>query len=73
MRLTKDQVEERIKLIQTPIDFDALITDGILAREGSWYRIVDPARVPEHVWVQIGSAKGGEDGVILFRFPGRST
>lgn len=71
MRLTKEEVEERIKLLQTPIDFDALIDAGILAREGSWYRIVDADRVPEHVWVQIGSAKSSDRGVVLFRFSGR--
>ena len=72
MRIDKERIREQMRLIRTPIDFAALIKDGILAREGGWYRILDPDRVPEHVWVQIGSARSGEDGVVLFRFPGRA-
>ena len=72
MQMDEEGIRERIRLLRTPIDFAALIKDGILAREGAWYRILDYDRVPAHVWVQIGSAKTGEDGVVQFRFPGRA-
>lgn len=64
-------LDERKSLLAIPIDFEALIADGVLAREGEWYRILDYDRVPKHVWVQVGSAATGEDGLVRFRFPGR--
>ncbi len=66
-RLTKEEVEERIKLLRTPIDFERLISDGVLQREGAWYRILDPARLPEHVIAQIGGITETEAG-LCFRF-----
>lgn len=70
MRLSREEVERRIKLLNTPVDFERLIEDGVLARDGAWFRILDHERVPQHLWVQIGELKVNE-GVLSFRFPGR--
>lgn len=71
MRLSAAEVERRRKMLEMPVDFDSLIEAGVLAQQGAWYRVLDPDRVPEHLWVQIGGPPRVEDGQLVFRFSGR--
>lgn len=68
--LTPEEIEKRIQLLRTPIDFEDLIEAGVLRQEGSWYQIVDPERVPGHLWAHILCAMFDGEGTFLFRFPG---
>ncbi len=44
---------ETLRLVATPIDFDGLIRDGILAKSrGRWYEILDLRRLPENAACQ---------------------
>ncbi|MBC8377207.1 MAG: hypothetical protein H8E26_14275 [FCB group bacterium] len=56
-------LEEQLKEAEsmaTPIDFEGLISEDILEREGSWYRILDSDQFPKHANAKICAfAEGG--------------
>ena len=55
--MTKDEVLRLAKLHATPIDFDALIEQGVLEKKGAWYAILDMERLPEHAKRRVKSLK----------------
>ena len=71
-KLTKEQVEERRRLLDIPIDFEALVEDGVLGHAGGFYTVLDAARVPDHLWLQIDVVKENAASLISFRAPGRA-
>lgn len=58
MDVTKERLIETVRLLATPIDFDRLIQDGVLAGPLSgWYEVTDMKRLPEHAWQQVSEIK----------------
>jgi len=70
LSLSPKDIEERIRLLRAPVDIEGLKEEGVLEQDGAWLRILDPERVPEALWVQIGEMRL-QEGVMSFRFPGR--
>jgi hypothetical protein len=49
----REKLIETAKLLATPIDFEGLIGSGVLvASRRAWYEVLQPERVPAHVWQQ---------------------
>ncbi len=55
--MTREEVLRLAKLHATPIDFDALIEQGVLEKKGAWYAILDMDRLPEHAKRRVKSLK----------------
>lgn len=53
--LRKVGVEVR-KLAQ-PVDFEALVKEGLLTKVGAWWAVSDMHKLPEHVSVKISEVK----------------
>jgi hypothetical protein len=49
MTITKEYVLERAKSLAKPIDFDELVSQGVLEKRGAWYKIPLMANLPRHV------------------------
>jgi hypothetical protein len=53
-RREKKRVEERLRQLEMPVDFDQLCRDGVLEKTGTkTFRIPDPKRLPDHVAVRL--------------------
>jgi hypothetical protein len=61
------ELRQTAAVLATPIEFDALITDGILRKRGEWYEIVELARLPEHARVKIRAVRA--PNLVKFRKP----
>ena len=48
MTITKEYVLERAKSLAKPIDFDELISQGVLEKKGAWYKILLMDKLPQH-------------------------
>jgi hypothetical protein len=49
MTITREYVLEQARLLAKPIDFDELISQGLLEKKGAWYKIPRMADLPRHV------------------------
>ena len=49
MTITREYVLEQVKSLAKPIDFDELISQGVLEKKGAWYKIPRMANLPRHV------------------------
>ncbi len=62
--MSKEEMLEKAKSLATPIDFEALISDGILEKKGAWYKILDMERLPDHAKDKITEFASG--GMVKF-------
>lgn len=67
--MTAEEVRQGIFEIAIPIDFDQLINDGVLVKEGAWYRVLDMNRLPKHASMKIKTIESGPKGVRLKFYP----
>lgn len=44
----KEQLKQIVEWLATPIDFEQLVTDGVLKKRGAWWEVLDWKRLPEH-------------------------
>ncbi len=58
-----DELVAHLTDMSTPIDFDALEAGGMIAKEGSWYRVSDAASLPKHVAKKIKEMMGDNKGI----------
>ena len=49
MTITREYVLEQARLLAKPIDFDELISQGLLEKKGAWYKIPRMTDLPRHV------------------------
>lgn len=49
-------------MLAKPIDFETLIADGVLEKNGAWYKILDMDRLPDHATAKIREARS--DGCV---------
>lgn len=62
--MSKEEMLEKAKSLATPVDFEALISDGILEKKGTWYKILDMERLPDHAKGKITEFASG--GMVKF-------
>jgi hypothetical protein len=55
--MSAEEVRRRMELASIPIDFDKLVEEGILTREGRRYSVIDYARLPEALRYRVKSIK----------------
>ena len=71
--MTREDVMSQLQRLATPIDFDALVAEGVLRKVGASYEVLNPKRLPEHVSAQATGvkAKTQRDGSqqVLLTFP----
>ncbi len=50
-KITREKLLKEAEKMVTPIDFDDLVSKGILEKKGAWYRILDMDKLPDHAKV----------------------
>ena len=63
------ELRQTAVMLATPVDVDALISDGILRKQGDWYEIMDLAHLPEHARVKIRAVR--PPNRVKFRKPSK--
>jgi hypothetical protein len=63
------ELRQTAVMLATPVDLDALISDGILRRQGEWYEIMDLAHLPEYARVKIRAVRA--PNLVKFRKPNK--
>ena len=61
--ITREEIIQSLEEAVTPVDFDALIKDGILEKDGAWFKVLDFKRLPKHASIKITTAKQGPKGL----------
>lgn len=67
--ITKEELRDRIKVLTTPIDFDALIKTRVLEKKGAWYKVLNWRELPPHASGKVKSMKQTKDGVYVTFYP----
>lgn len=66
--MDREEFERLRELLSTPIDFDRLVEEGVLEKAGTWWKVLDMSRLPEHARRQIVEIRAGGDGPGFVRF-----
>jgi hypothetical protein len=53
-----------IEELAKPIDFETLESQGLIRKEGAWYRLIKPNELPEHVSRKISTIKTDDTDVF---------
>lgn len=65
--IDKKTILAEAQKLATPIDFDALIGQGVLGnKKGAWYPVLDMNRLPEHAKAQITALSDGDGVKVKF-------
>ena len=67
--ITREGLKQEIIALATPIDFDQLVADGVLAKDGAWYKVLDLERLPKHASKKIKTLQTGPKGTRVKFFP----
>jgi hypothetical protein len=67
--ITKEELKERIKVLTTPIDFDALIKSGVLERQGKRYKVIKWNELPPHATGKIKTITQSNKGTFVTFYP----
>lgn len=67
--INKEELKERIKVLTTPIDFDALIKEGILEKQGAWYKVLKVNELPPHASGKVKKIKHSDKGLFVTFYP----
>lgn len=66
--ITRQELLEIAKELATPIDFDGLISKGVIEKLGAWYAVLKPNELPPHAWRQATAVKTAPKGGISIKF-----
>lgn len=66
--INKDELLKGLVKLATPIDFDELEKQGILKRNGVWYIIYAPDKLPDYVSVKAYETSKNKDGYPIMKF-----
>ncbi len=66
--MTEEEWVHLVTNLATPIDFDALIRQGVLEKRGSWYKILKMGGLPEHAKARIKAVKTLRNKQVLVTF-----
>lgn len=56
---THPELIEAAEALAAPIDFEQLVSDGVVRKARGWYEILDPSRLPQSAWQRIKAVKSG--------------
>jgi hypothetical protein len=57
-----------LAVLKMHVDVRRLIADGIIEKNGTWYRILDAARLPQHALCQIKECRTVNNKIVGVRF-----
>lgn len=63
----KESLVTQAKLLATPVDYDKLIKEGFLEKDGAWFKV--KKELPKHVLAQVRSIKTNRKGDCLVKLP----
>lgn len=75
MTLREEEWREGLKRLAQPIDLEALISEGLMKKEGSHYRVWDMHKLPFHVAgciVETQTTKGVPGVLVTFEVPSQA-
>lgn len=61
--ITAENIRSLIELLAQPIDFENLISNGVLEKNGHWYKLIKPNQLPEHATRKIIRIMSANDTV----------
>jgi hypothetical protein len=70
--MTRREWQQGMTRLMQPVDFEDLISRGLLKKEGAWYRFTNIHDLPRHVTdhiVELKSTKGVPGGLAKFKIP----
>lgn len=67
--LSKQEIVALGRKLATPIDFEKLEKEGIIEKQGAWFKIKNLKAIPEHASRQIRSIKTDGKGNCFVQFP----
>lgn len=62
--ITKEELLEKAKSLAKPIDFDVLLSDGVIEKKGRKYKILSMDKLPQHAKDKI--IEISTDGTVKF-------
>lgn len=66
--LTREELEREVDTFTKPVDLDAFISKGLIAKRGAWYYVPNMHKLPNHVRQKISEVKTAPDGKPLVKF-----
>lgn len=58
-----DEIRALREKLSKPIDFDALIEQGVLEKSGAWYVVKDMNKLPDYAQAQISGLQTHKNGI----------
>jgi len=66
--ITEEELWQALDDAAKPIDFEALLAEGIIEKDGAWYKVPDMKALPKHASRKIKTVKTGPKGIrVQFR------
>jgi|GEM_PF-2921428 len=62
--ISPEGIRALIEVMAKPIDFESLESEGLLKKEGAWYRLIKPTDLPGHVSRKIIAIKTDDSGAF---------
>lgn len=66
--MTSNELREHIRLMIQPVDLEGLIAQGVLAKAGAWYRIMNMKKLPKSVSMHISEISRDSQGRAKIKF-----
>jgi len=66
-----EELKQRAIDLTTPIDFEALISIGVLEKKGAWYQVNKWSELPGHAKAKISATRTGDTLLVKFRAPSK--
>lgn len=63
--VTREELLKHLEMMATPMDFDSLIGQGLLIKEGAWYLAPNINNLPEHVSKKVKETRFGNNGTKI--------
>ena len=67
--ISAEEVKEGILELAKPIDFEQLIRDGVLEKDGAWYKVLDFKNLPKHASRKLKTIETGPKGTRVKFYP----
>ncbi|UVT19002.1 MAG: hypothetical protein H8K03_14450 [Nitrospira sp.] len=70
--MTRKEWKEGVNQLLKPIDFEDLISGGLLKKAGAWYRFTNIHDLPRHVTdhiIELKATPGVPGGLAKFKLP----
>ena len=63
--INRDELLSHLNELAEPIDFEALENEGLIVKDGAWYRVPDQDALPPHAAKKIDKVVADSKGIKL--------